>query len=340
MSMVCPQCKKVVAQALQCPDCQVRLLYQAQFFQISNGSEEERFNPWAQTPWGRMAVGLILAQGLSFSVQQLLTAWWLASGDGEAQPWSTVGGLVLLHTLYGLGLLVGGALAGAGQHRGLMFGAFVGLVNGLIFLAMHGKDSAVLTGLAIYGQPLLHLVFGALGGWIGRHIWKPVPQILLPEAQAAGGSPAPRRRSLWPNFWAGPVHLGRVFFGAGLVVLGVVSSNRILDFVLSTSQGKLHLTSHFQAKLVAWEIAMLVIVTGAGFAGATTLNGLKQGLCVGCVTSLVFVGLQLGNAKATLENTLFMIISMIGFGAIGGWFGAALLPPVDRKKKRNRILTG
>lgn len=341
MSMVCPQCKKAYKQALQCPSCRVRLSYHdAPTAHVENGPEPERSSQWSQTPWGRMVVGLILAQGLSYGLQQLLTAWWLASGEEGILVWTTLWGLVLLHSLQGVSLLLGGALTGAGQVRGILYGAYVGLVNGLIFLAVQRQGGEFLTDLVLFGQPFLHLVFGALGGFIGQVIWKPVPRIQTPEPMAFSPASRSRRGLGGPRWLAGPVHLSRVLVGAASVVLGVVSSNKILEFVVTTSEGKLSLTSHLQAQLVAWEIAALVIVFGAGVAGATTSNGLKQGLCVGVGASLVFVGIQLGHPKATMESMLFMLISMIGFGMIGGWFGAALFPPVVAQRKRNRILTG
>src|ERR1043165_3050196 len=134
MSMVCPQCKKSFTLALACPTCHVRLQYQAQSLKVGDGVEPRREGHW-QNPWGRMIVGLILAQGLSFGLQQLLTAWLLASGEESSiQLWATLWGLVILHSVQGLSLLLGGALIGAGQHRGVFFGALLGLINGSIFL--------------------------------------------------------------------------------------------------------------------------------------------------------------------------------------------------------------
>ena len=340
MSMVCPTCKKAYQLAMTCPACKVRLLYQAQSLKGGNLEDSDPGAHWQQTPWGRMIVGLVLAQGLSFGLQQLLTAWLLASGDdGSKQVWATLWGLALLHSVQGLSLLFGGALTGAGQHRGMLYGAFVGLVNGLIFLVVQRQSGEVLNDLALFGQPLLHMVFGGLGGLIGQQIWKPLPRVKLPEDLSPPPPPVivPAKGLL---FLTGPVHLVRIFVGSAFVVTGVLFSGKILEFVINTGQGKLSLSSHLQAQLVAWEIAGLVIVIGSGLAGATTFNGLKQGLCVGVASSLIYIGTQLANPKANLESVLFMLITMIGFGLIGGWFGGQLFPPVARSRRRHSILSG
>src|SRR5207249_5010482 len=88
-----------------------------------------------QTPWGRILVGLLLAQGLYQGLRQLCTAGLLVAGeDAAGDVWATLLGLVLLQGLQGLGLLAGGALAGAGQRRGAFFGMFVGLWSGVVFI--------------------------------------------------------------------------------------------------------------------------------------------------------------------------------------------------------------
>jgi hypothetical protein len=75
-------------------------------------------------------------------------------------------------------------------------------------------------------------------------------------------------------------------------------------------------------------------------AGATTFNGLKQGLCVGIVSSMVFVGLQLGYPTANFDHAVLLVVSMLGFGVVGGWFGRQLFPPILQRPKRHSILTG
>src|SRR5438270_11891039 len=84
MAMVCPQCNGAYDQQLSCPKCSTRLDYQ-----IPRGRKEssdwEAPSQWQQTPWGRIVVGLLLAQGLYYGLRQLFTAGLLVTGD-EAAP--------------------------------------------------------------------------------------------------------------------------------------------------------------------------------------------------------------------------------------------------------------
>ena len=99
MPMVCPQCNRAFGQPLDCPECGGRLLVQANARGPApdDGAAGEG-SQWNQTPWGRMAVGLILAQGLAYGLQQFLTAGLLATGE-HASAWSTIGGMVLFFAL-------------------------------------------------------------------------------------------------------------------------------------------------------------------------------------------------------------------------------------------------
>src|SRR5262249_23503666 len=105
MAMVCPQCNGTFEQRLHCPACGVRLLYRAgpSLARRTPGAETAS---WQQTPWGRILVGLLLAQGLYYSLRHLCTAGLLASGDDAAHnAWDTLYGLVLQQALQGVALL-------------------------------------------------------------------------------------------------------------------------------------------------------------------------------------------------------------------------------------------
>jgi hypothetical protein len=292
---------------------------------------------WQQTPWGRMVVGLILAQGLAYGLQQLLTAGLLASGE-HSSTWTSWGGIVLLNGLQGACLLVGGALCGAGKQRGILYGSFIGLVNGLLFLMFHRQTNEMPSEYVLYGQPILHMAFGALGGMIGSLIWRPIPAFQVPEIGNAN-KPVAKAQPMFQAF-SGPIYWGRVCLGTFVVVNGIVWSTGILNWLMSASQGSLEIKSNLQAQLIGWEVCALATLVGAGLAGFGTFNGLKQGLCVGIGSSLILAGVQLGNSKAILETTLFMIFGVMIMTMAGGWFGSQLFPPIHSGKRRHRILTG
>ena len=84
-----------------------------------------------KTPWGRILIGLLLAQGLFYGLRHLLTGVMLAvSGEGGHQ---TVQGVVLLQALQVLTLAAGCVLAASGQRQGILLGAVVGVWNGALF---------------------------------------------------------------------------------------------------------------------------------------------------------------------------------------------------------------
>src|SRR5262249_17855780 len=146
-----------------------------------------------------------------------------------------------LQTLHALSLVVGAALTAAGQRRGLFLGGVVGLTSGCIFLATQVVQSDRLPDPSALGEPLLALVFGALGGLFGSLFWKPVPPLALPKT---ADKPRPRPAPLKPSALDSPTAWGRVLVGVGVVVCGVLWPAVILNFVVEYSQGRFRLESH------------------------------------------------------------------------------------------------
>src|SRR5437868_6118900 len=124
MSMVCPQCRQAFEQRLRCPNCAIRLEFQMPSLAPAAPSPAGDEDNWQKTPWGRMLVGLLLAQGLAYSIQQMISAGIMATGE-HGPVWSTLWGIVLLHAVQGLTLIIGGAICGAGQRRGAVYGSLV-----------------------------------------------------------------------------------------------------------------------------------------------------------------------------------------------------------------------
>jgi hypothetical protein len=336
MPLACPQCKQLFDQGGVCPLCHLVLMYHAPNLQsepaAANQLDDEP-SQWQQTPWGKILIGLILAQGLSFGLQQLVTAGILITRDGT-DVWGTLWGIVLHHTILAVSLLIGGGLSGAGQSRGIIYGAFVGLTSGIISVALQNQRTDMFSSLLVYAEPIIHLVTGAFGGALGMLIWRPVP--VLPELEGSSTPvPLPGLGSALGDMFTGPVHMGRICVGAFVIVIGVVWSQAIMEFLLRAATGSLALTSKLQAQLVSLEIAALVVLIGAAFAGATTRNGLKQGLCVGLAASSIVLGVQISNPRFVLEGAISTLSGIVVVALVGGWFGGQLFPPlVARKRKR------
>ena len=96
MAMVCPQCRGFFTQRLHCPKCGVRLVYRDARHEPDYRSDELP-GSWQQTPWGRLIVGLVLAQGLYYVLRQLWTAGLLVTREENlSSVWATLTGLIVL----------------------------------------------------------------------------------------------------------------------------------------------------------------------------------------------------------------------------------------------------
>jgi hypothetical protein len=328
MAMYCPQCSNVFEQRLQCPSCGVRLI-------VLESRRRRRSlvlfaQGWQHTSWGRVFIGLFLAQGLFYGLRHLLTGIILTvQGQGSVQEaLATLPGLVGVQVLQVLALLLGGMLAGAGQRSGVLLGLLLGVLNGVVaVVAQQWPATASHSFLPAYYQPLIQAFVGGLGGWIGCTVWKPLSVLLGPEQANVKAKPVIPLPST-PLF-AGRVHWFRSVFGSLFAIVGSLSATYLLEHVVLVSNDSLVTDSYWQEKVVTWEIKALAMLLGGALAGACTANGFKQGLVVGFLSGLA-VSAALFLRTPNLKIAGLTMVSSLSLSIAGGWFGSQLFPPVTR----------
>lgn len=327
MAVVCPRCSNTYEPITACPRCGAAAPV------VEREAPAPGHGPlWQQTAWGRILIGLILSQGLFYGLRHLLTGVLLAVQGGNAQDlWDDVQNLLLLQAIQAIGLLAGGLLAGGGQRHGLVLGAVVGAWNGVFAVMFRQNPAQELTAVGLYGQPLLHAAVGAVGGLLGSLIWAPIPVAAVPLALAPPRKPVrpPGRPML-----AGKVYWFRVLAGAAFAVAGTLSATMIFQQVLEVSGNKLGTSHELQDRLITWEIKALAVLVGGMLAGATTPNGLKQGLFVGFMASLVLIVVQAPHTEAWLPIAALILGGTLSLAMAGGWFGGQLFPPVVKINRR------
>jgi hypothetical protein len=331
MAMVCPQCNQLFeADQRICPRCNIHLLVH---HRSSPSTVEDEFpNPGATPRWqrnfaARLIVSVILSQGLAYCLQQASSAWEMVGGDAGGS-WMTPFGVFTLHSFHAIALILTGMLVGANMENGGSCGAVLGLINGVLFVLFHREAKEIMPIWLFFGQPLIHLVFGAIGGTLGSRIWKPCSLFSLDEGEDESASRArPRLRLL-----KGPIHTIRVCVGAFVVLIGLMFTKQLFDFIMSNANGRVE--TFFQENLIRYQVMGLAILLGSMFAGATTFNGFKQGLCVGILASSLYIGTQFANPKAILDKSVGTAIVTIAVSLLGGVFGAALFPPLVKTQKK------
>ena len=171
---------------------------------------------------------------------------------------------------------------------------------------------------------------GGLGGYFGYRIWKPCSLATPGEKDSAGG-PLPSTNG---RLLRGKLHVIRVCLGAAVSLVGLICTKQLFDFVVHASGDTYKADSDFQENLVRWQIIGLAILVGAMFAGATTTNGLKQGLFAGILTATLFIGAQVANPKMRFETVLVTALVTLGLSLVGGAFGAALFPKLMKAARK------
>jgi hypothetical protein len=280
-----------------------------------------------------------MAQGLCYALRHLCTAGLLVAPEElVGSVWAVLTGLILRQGVRAVSVFAAGLITGAGQRAGLLFGAVVGVWNAVFFILVDYWNGDPLITIDLFGQPVLHVAFGALGGVVGSLIWRPLPPLVMPELPRKTPLPVvPIRKG--PSPFSGPVAWARVLSGITVAVGGVFWVDVIRDSVVDVSEGKLSINTHLEAELVTWEISALAMIAGGALAGATTANGSKQGLCVGIGTATVLFGIRLASITNTPELLLLSTLSAVALGFVGGWFGGHLLPPLYYSARRKRMST-
>jgi hypothetical protein len=328
MAMVCPQCGRTYEQRLDCQLCDVRLVFHD--LRRRAGRQAGPVTRWRQTPWGRVLIGVFLAQGLFYALRQLLTGALLALQSAPPQDvWTSPTGQFLLQSLCLATLFLGALLAGSSQRLGMLLGAAVGVGNGVLWALLHLGPRHPLSLFTLLAQPLLQTAVGLLAGWIGAVIWPPLP-IIDPRAQA-------KRKRIFSNtasLFAGPVAWFRVALGILLAVAGTLSAAKLFDLAMDATDGVLATADDLQDRMVIWEIKALALFAGGMLAGATQRNGFKQGVIVGLGVAVILIGVQLARYPNWWQAAPFTLISSLTLPVVGGWFGTQLLPPVAAIQRR------
>lgn len=357
MATVCPQCQQPYPSGGPCPQCPATPLRTAT---MRSEPVRPQTNPeaWKQSPAGRLVLGLLVALGLCFGLLQLFSATLRALGiEATGAAFNPLVSLAFFQGLQALALLVGGMLAGAGKTRGAALGALVGALTGILVLlgVLNGLviglipelvqelfvSASPLRNVALYGLPLLHVGFGAIGGFLGRMIWQP-PQDLGPVLLASGPLGGIQGRlgghgasaSSGPSRWDGPVAWGRVLLGTVLAFAGAVWTPSIIHLILSASDGKLTVVTSLEDQVTYAEVFALTLLTGGFLAGINRVNGMKQGFCVGMATAVMVAVLVFQGTMRHPIPDAFLLASPLILGTVGGWFGSELLPPLAPRRRR------
>lgn len=324
MSLICSRCSNHYEVEGPCPRCG------ATYHTPDLDSTPPSLGPrWQQTIWGRLVIGLILAQGLFYGLRHLLIGVLLATSEQERLG-DNVSHQFLLHLFQLIGVAVGAALAGGAQRSALVIGACVGAFNGMLAFGLRQNPAQGAHLLELGGHLLLQAAVGAVSGWVGALIWAPIPRTAVP-AVLAQRKVAPRPRQ--PLF-AGKIAWIRVTLGTAFGVAGTLSANLLLTKMVDVSGGRLGTTHEMQDLVITWEIKALAVLAGAALAGATTSNGLKQGLIVGLASSLILIVAQTPLPGMFFQFMVLTIISTMSLALVGGWFGGQLFPPVIKLRRR------
>lgn len=333
MAMICPQCRTPQDQRLECPRCDLPLVFEDGV----PGGGEVFTTGWQHTPWGRIIIGLVLAQGIFHGLRHLTVGALMAADVIDSKElWNTLSGFILLQSLQVISLFAGALLAGAGQKQGILYGAVLGIWNGVLLVFVQPDQLLQPNAVSLYGLPLVQAFLGAVAGWIGSRIWRPITPASVPGASRQILQKVAKKQPV--KWFVGPVAWFRVLLGTAIAVCGTLWASAILNKLVKVSDYQLRPGSSLESQVVIWEITGLAILTGGAFAGSAQRNGLMQGLIVGLLTACALFIIRVFSPDP--PSFYLLIGSMLGpvtLGIMGGGFGSQLLPPVLVVSRRRAL---
>jgi hypothetical protein len=331
--MFCTHCKTLHETRQQCPTCGERLISREGWKGSSSKVTQDR--GWRQTTWGRILIGILLAQGLLFGAHRLLSGLVLGFLP-EGQSAGELPQVVLLYQgVQILTLLIACVLAAGGQRQGFFIGMAIGAFHGTLAVLLQPTLDTNTSAISMVGLPLIQGVFGAVGGWVGCTFWKPVPMAHFPTALLPARTP--KRPPHTVPVLSGKIPWFRALLGVSVAVAGALSAAPLFDRLMDLFGGRLTLVYSTQDLIVIWEIRILAFLTGGALAGVNSFNGIKQGLVVAVGTATILLGMQISTPGAIDLITLLMITPAFALSLVGSWFGSQLLPPVVRLPRRREF---
>lgn len=372
MAMVCPQCRKVFENDRDCPDCRVRLTFQpSQPTREAMAATAAPVEKWHQTPPGRVAAGLILTVGFGYGLLQLIGgALHFLGREADQDRLAPAVGFGVAMAALAVSAFMGGLVAGVGLRRGALFGMLIGLLGaGSALAAMHpgllGETLRPILGDVLtassadaqvelanvplrtavrYGSALLILLCGVVGGHIGSLIWQPPPSLAGPVFVAVPNRPAQALATgnvyrpaapVAPSQWSGPFSWGRICIGALIAAAAAFVSKRVLEVIVALSDGAFRLSGAQQESIALRGLFAFALFIGAAIAGSARPNGMKQGLAVGIGAGAMQMGVLFLQQRMD-ESLIYVLLSGMILGPIGGWFGSSLAPPPPPPKLTGR----
>jgi hypothetical protein len=297
-------------------------------------------------PANGLIIGLLLAQGLYYALRHLVDAWLLAHGGVaaiEAYWDGPLTGLITQQALGATALFAGGMVAAAGRRHGAVLGAALGVLNAALLLGLHLLFRRSSDEATWYGQPLLNVFVGTVGGAVGSRIWQPAPE--LPPLTGDGRNAQEALTTVLPDRPARvvrqPVPWLRILIGIGAAIAGTLGARLIRDLVIVVGGGT---GREMQSQFITWEIALVAQVMGGAIAGAVTRGGAAYGFWVGLPTAAFLIAAQsawdvpmpgqevrawlLGAAVPDGSPAAVLIqgVQVLLMATLGGWLGSLALP--------------
>ena len=347
MQLYCPACKTAAHPAERCARCGERLVAPSELASLSRDQIADPPTLVEPTAFGRVVVGVVVAQGLAVSLRELSLGLLTALDFSDLVP-----GPVVNWLLRGAAVIVGATVAGAGRGNGAATGGVTALVCVGSLLAtdfLAAAKTTQLDNVAALGICLLALA----AGHVGSAFWPAVVPLPPSKVRSRGSSLIPLKDD--PEV-VRPIHLSwsRVALGVTVVIAGVLLADSVRLGMRSLAGHGLSLGSPTQVAVVDFLFASVAVLLGGLTAGGGTGAGLRHGTVAGVIAApalafLAFLGkdsalvpltglLELvGHATEsprTATGLAVVLVCLTAMCAVSGGFGGLLLPRLALKSRR------
>jgi hypothetical protein len=331
----CAKCGRTFGEQMLCPLCGVQLETDT-----APGGSVALSVPFVdETPDGpsfvrRLAFGLLSLLGLYQGLKHLALAAVLVHTGVPALSGDSQLSLLIATTL------AASIVAGTANRRAEGTGLLVAMVGTAAFLGPDLWEGGGLADEWLLGMPTLIALVGVIGGFAGRMMVPPAPNLpTFGRLESRVVVPVQRK----------PTRIGwiQVAFGAVIAVAGAVLAEdvrQVLAKVLAGGGGAFGARS-----LIAWQVSTLAALVGGMAAGFNSRSAFRQALLAGLVagagSAFLLASRLAGDGSPVLDfwteqlsakgDRLFPFaavgLSTCAATGLGGWLGSHVFSPIPNK---------
>jgi hypothetical protein len=354
VQLVCVSCNTAFAGHNKCPRCGERLVAPQEVQVAQNDDFAPRNQTVDPTTTNRIMSGAAVAFGIIFGTRELVNGGLSLAGEADNHWSQTYAGMGTVFVIRVLAGLLSGCLAGAGRANSFNVGAMAGAVGCATWIGLnmfaYKQSVSIFDGISF----LFLIIASSFAAIIAESIWPPRTDLPVASHISKGSSILKRVMTDKQEDKVPETNWIRVIVAVCITVCGFATAELVRNWL--TQGGFIDLGGKNNIPTSSMIIASIIAFFAAGYSGASTGIGFRQGVFTGLLSGAIAAFAFMSRSPQTFAaaaglmdlmgwpiekaysqqtaGAIFGVCFIIG--TFGGSFGSILLPPVKKGGKKKR----